>query len=611
MTAVEHQPGPSETVIAAEENVLSAIMVSETAIELIVQTGLEPGDFYRDSHARIYRAALSLHQLGSPVDGLTIARRLEESGALHDVGGRDRLRDIAVLTTPTARGVAYAQLVIRDARRRDYQTFGEQLAQAARADTPLTDLEAQARQFLDVLDKLADPAAAAAPVFEPLREFLKRQLPKSESLVGVPRDGTNLLPRYGWVMPWGREGSAKTSVLVDLLFHAAAGRNWTGYQTARPMRFVAIVNEGIPGGFQDKLEQKTRVWDGPLDPILDNIAVYASPWGEFTFRNRTITRHARDYAIDFGADYVALDPLHTLGTTGAGTPQETEEFKHMLRRFGLWDDLGVITAHHANKSGMVSGDWARHPDTVIRLEKDGKNPATRYTLEKARPADPAELGVPSLLEWETATLGYRRVRLDAPEHLSDDDLLERIRDAVTEAARTGPGHITLTDLKATVKGDSKRIAKLARGEVDAGRLTNRALREDWLWLAPGATSPGSPSQPAQNEQTRIDTDERLGDEPAPSHTQSVHAPERDDEWVGDPVTLEGSPTHSLSHSTHDTNGSGDRLADARTWIITSGYLEPDPLTAIVARYPTLGVSDYAQLERLARQTAADHRDPAQ
>jgi hypothetical protein len=602
-------PGPSQTIIAAEENVLSAIMVSDAALELIIQTGLDPGDFYRESHAKIYRAGLSLHQTGSPVDALTIARRLEEAGQLADIGGSERLREIAILTTAATTAAAYASIIIRDARRRDYQNFGEQLAESARTDAPLSDLEEQARGFLDTLDQLASTTSAGPPIFEPLRAFLQRQLPKSESLVGVERGGTNLLPRYGWVMPWGREGSAKTSILVDLLFHAASGRDWTGYHVNRPLRFVAIVNEGIPGGLQDKLQQKTQLWEGPLDPVLDNIAIYASPWGEFTFKNRTVTKHARDYALDFGADYVALDPLHTLGTSGAGTPQETEEFKHMLRRFGLWQDLGIITAHHANKNGMVSGDWARHPDTVIRLEKDGKNPATKFTLEKARPADPNELGVPVLLEWISESLGYRRVALDTPEHLSDDDLLERIRDAVTEASTTSAGHISLTDLKQHVKGDSKRISRLARAELDAGRFINRSQRNDWTWLALGDETPShtqstiddaetrttkdnrlgershpvdpgdwvNPDQPdpprtsQENDwvhrapsrtqsdekatQTRMETSKRLGEHPAPSRTQSAPRTDRDYDWVGAPVPLEGAPTQSPSHTNHEeTNG---------------------------------------------------------
>lgn len=283
-----------------------------------------------------------------------------------------------------------------------------------------------------------DPDAVSPPetapiIFETLRSFLKRDVPQSEALVGVARDGTNLLPRYGWVMPWGREGSGKTSILVDLLFHACAGIDWLGYPIGRALKIVAIVNEGVPGGLQDKLRQKTERWEHS-DTVLDNLAVYASPWGEFTFANERMAEHAQDFARDFGADYVAMDPLHTLGTTGVGSPVETEAFKHVLRTFGLWDWIGVITAHHSNKAGMLSGDWGRHPDTVLHLEKDGKAPATKLTLQKARPADPTELGNPYLLEWETDTLGYSRVDLQTAASFDEDDAFQKAADALSKAA---------------------------------------------------------------------------------------------------------------------------------------------------------------------------------
>ena len=306
-------------------------------------------------------------------------------------------------------------------------------------------------------------------VFETLRAFLKRELPPNVSLVGTPRNGTNLLPQFGWVMPWGPAGAGKTSVLVDLVFHACSGVDWLDFPIDRPLKIVVVINEGVPAGLQDKLRQKTEHWDG--DDPLTNLAVYASPWGEFSFKNERAAAHARDYALDFEADYVAFDPLHTLGTIGAGTPEETETFKHQLRGFGLWQDLGVITAHHSNKGGMVSGDWARHPDTVIHLEKDGKSAATKFTIQKARPADPTELGVPFLLDWETDTLGYTR-RSIAITTKSDAEITAEILEVV--AAQPG---ITITDLRKAITGDDATIGNLAKAQLErGGKLENVATK---------------------------------------------------------------------------------------------------------------------------------------
>ena len=304
-------------------------------------------------------------------------------------------------------------------------------------------------------------------VFETLRAFLERDVPKSESLVGVTRDGTNLLPRYGWVMPWGKEGSGKTSIMVDLLFHACAGIDWLQYPIGRELKVVAIVNEGVPGGLQDKLRQKTERWEHN-DSVLDNLAVYASPWGEFTFANERMVQHAKDFARDFGADYVALDPLHTLGTTGVGSPVETEAFKHLLRDFGLWDWIGVITAHHSNKSGMLSGDWGRHPDTVILLEKDGKNPTTKFTLHKARPADPTELGVPCLLDWTVESLGYTRREINQVPSFDEEAGLAK----ALEVLETADAPLGKEALVGAIGGNAAACRRALEGWISTKQIIN-------------------------------------------------------------------------------------------------------------------------------------------
>ena len=305
-------------------------------------------------------------------------------------------------------------------------------------------------------------------VFAALREFLHMPFVPAESLVGLPRGGTNLLPRYGWVLVWGPAGCGKTSIVADLVFYGAAGRPWQGYSIARPLRFVVVVNEGVPGGLQDKFAEKLEVWDGDDEErtrILDGIALYASPWGEFTLRAERMRNHLRDYAHDFEADYIVLDPLHTVGTTGAGTPQETEEFKHLLRMLGLWDSLGWITPHHANKMGMVSGDWGRQCDTLIRLEKDGQRPATKWTLQKARPADPHELNAVRILEWVVETKGYRFHESAGASSSSSD---EKVRERVLQWLEANPGWHSTTTVRKAVRGDDKAIDRALRDLFETG-----------------------------------------------------------------------------------------------------------------------------------------------
>ena len=300
-------------------------------------------------------------------------------------------------------------------------------------------------------------------VIPTLRNFLQYDFPAAESLVGVPRDGTNLLPRYGWVLPWGPEGCGKTGIVIDGLIHGAAGIDWLGYPVSRPIRSVLVINEGVPGGLQDRLKQRAELWDGN-DGWQDLIAVYAAPWGEFDLRKEGKLNHLRDFAHDFQADYCVLDPLFTIGPEGAGAPAETEAFKHRLRQLGVWETLGAITPHHANKAGMVSGDWGRHPDTLIRLEKDNARPVTKWTIQKARPCDPAEQGVLQQLEWITETMSYKRVPVTDSKAAG-----ELNKTKVLDAAKEG--HHTLSAIALTVDLSEKTVSKHLKKLEEEHQLT--------------------------------------------------------------------------------------------------------------------------------------------
>src|ERR687888_2330854 len=76
--------------LEAEESVLGAMMLSPGAIGAVSEI-VDASDFYRESHAKIYRAALGLYAKGEPVDAITLVDELEERGELEDAGGRVRL----------------------------------------------------------------------------------------------------------------------------------------------------------------------------------------------------------------------------------------------------------------------------------------------------------------------------------------------------------------------------------------------------------------------------------------------------------------------------------------------------------------------------------------
>jgi replicative DNA helicase len=130
----------------AEEYVLGAMMISGHAAEAVRYT-LTSDDFYRTSHGHIYLATLAVHDSGaSPPDVVLVAAELERRGELDEVGGRERLREIATLVPAATNASHFAKRVAEKARdRREYEAaylFQEKLRAGADASVERQQLAA-------------------------------------------------------------------------------------------------------------------------------------------------------------------------------------------------------------------------------------------------------------------------------------------------------------------------------------------------------------------------------------------------------------------------------------------------------------------------------------
>jgi hypothetical protein len=110
----------------AEESVLGALMLSQGALEAVGEI-VKPGDFYRESHGTLYRAALSLHAKGEPVDAITLTDELDRRGDLERVGGQERVHEIASLVPSTSNAAHYARIVVEMATLRALVRVGNDI----------------------------------------------------------------------------------------------------------------------------------------------------------------------------------------------------------------------------------------------------------------------------------------------------------------------------------------------------------------------------------------------------------------------------------------------------------------------------------------------------
>jgi replicative DNA helicase len=165
--------------LEAEQSVLGAVLLSDTALPaLIIDERLQPEDFYRESHGRIYRAMLDLHSVGEPVDALTLVEHLKRAGDLDAVGGRAAI-DLLAGAVPAVGNVRqYARIV------RDNAMLRRLLRASYDIQAKVHSHEAQPRELVDMAERAILEVAHedSRKDFRNIGDLLLAELEKLEKL---------------------------------------------------------------------------------------------------------------------------------------------------------------------------------------------------------------------------------------------------------------------------------------------------------------------------------------------------------------------------------------------------------------------------------------------
>ena len=190
MVAQLHSPAapvPPQS-LEAEESVLGAMMLSPHAIGAVSEI-LDGGDFYRETHAKVYRAALALYAKGEPVDAITVVDELEERGELEAVGGKQRVQELASLVPATANAAHYARIVRETSTLRGLIRVGGEIARLGwERPGEAPDLVDQAEQILFALSQ-SRVSGDFSHIEELLKESFERIVQLYEAgveVTGVP-----------------------------------------------------------------------------------------------------------------------------------------------------------------------------------------------------------------------------------------------------------------------------------------------------------------------------------------------------------------------------------------------------------------------------------------
>lgn len=207
----------------AEQSVLGAMMLANTAIADVGDSLRSPADFYFTNHQTIYAAITDMYGRGASVDPITLGAELGKTGDLDRIGGALYLHHLVQQVPTAAHAEHYAGIVRTMAEFRDLRAAGVQITRLGdQAQGDIDEAKERAAAALESAVTVGEEAVGAF-IGDSLEEYLDtlegrrnrgqvRGVPTSFSDLDQLTDG---LHPGQMVIIAGRPGMGKSTLALD------------------------------------------------------------------------------------------------------------------------------------------------------------------------------------------------------------------------------------------------------------------------------------------------------------------------------------------------------------------------------------------------------------
>ncbi|MGH3058139.1 MAG: replicative DNA helicase [Gaiellaceae bacterium] len=353
----------------AEESVLGAMMLSSGAIAAVSEVLAADGrEFYRESHAKVYRAALALYAKGEPVDAITLVDELDERGELEDAGGKVRIHELAALVPASANAGHYAQIVKEAATLRGLIRVGGEIARLGwERPGETTELVDRAEQIL--FDLSQEKATSEFSHIEALlKESFERITQLYESgadVTGVPsgfRDLDRVTSGFqegNLIIMAARPSMGKSALGLGVALNLAVRRNMPVALFTLEMSKSEVTQRLMCSEAKVESQRlrtgKLSADDWPrLTAACDKLAkapIYVDDTGSITMMEiRSKARRLKSKHPDLGLIIVDYLQLMTSGTTAENRVQEVSQISRSLKVLARDLDVPIIALSQLSRA---------------------------------------------------------------------------------------------------------------------------------------------------------------------------------------------------------------------------------------------------------------------
>jgi replicative DNA helicase len=215
--------------LEAEVSVLGGILLENEALNRVLEV-IQEGDFYRESHRKIFAAILQLYERNEPADLITLSEVLKKREEFESVGGIEYLNSL-VNIVPTAANITYYAKIVKEKSilRKLINRATEIISQGYGGSGDVDEfLDRAERSIFEISEDRIRPS------FYPIKDIIKSSFKTIEKLyekrqliTGVPTGFAKLDELTSGLQPAeliivaGRPSMGKTAFALNIAQHAA------------------------------------------------------------------------------------------------------------------------------------------------------------------------------------------------------------------------------------------------------------------------------------------------------------------------------------------------------------------------------------------------------
>jgi replicative DNA helicase len=372
--------------LEAERSILGAILLDDSAF-LSVFESLKPGDFYLDSHRKVFEKMLHLMSNSRPIDLVTLKEELQRTEELESVGGAAYL---AGLTDglPRALNIEHYARIVKEKStlRRLIQISNEIMARSYQDQEPAEEIllhvekavfDIASQQFQSGFVSITPLVSDAFKQIEELSNRKSAVTGLETGFVDLDRMTAGLHPS-DLIIIAARPGLGKTSLCLNIAEHVAIRKHKTVGIFSLEMSKEQLVKRllcsearidahRINTGYLNK-EDWTRLSNASGDLsaakiFIDDTAGISVP---------EVRSKSRRLSLEMGLDLVIVDYLQLMSGSNLRYENRTQEISQISRGLkGIAKELNLPLIAVSQLSRAIESRRGDHRPQLSDLRESG------------------------------------------------------------------------------------------------------------------------------------------------------------------------------------------------------------------------------------------------